>query len=460
MPKGIIKITGGISGTSLILMVGATLALYLIMEVLEIYLTYSSVFEWWYSKENNPHGVYGSQFNIWHTLAFFHGSSLLYMIHGLFLSESQQLSPGGTQFVANALFPYMTFTMDGRQQNIMTPRQLTKTLQLTSQDGDAPYDAWWLSNRRYFFENLPDSPSGPSYLTFTKQQKTGGPFDKGGTDKGTWWDFIPQTITAPGTPAHGKFGIYPEFQKVLDWQGVLQLWANGWAVQGGVSTWPKVNGYKWFYWYKNEAGPSPQWSLQATPGVNGTLDHWFGSARNPANFLGRYAIPPNADFVQAFIQGTASYGGVNIDPSAFQNLINPNAVSGGWLGLIRGAGDISFDDLNTLVFKDAEIDRIVKNPVCAERSSGHRIAGGFMGFISSFLPMLAMAVMVFATGGAAAPAAIAEGAAEEAGAASAAKVAAGGIGLCGVGMGALGAVKGAAGTSTCSCAARSCNDSE
>ena len=116
-------------------------------------------------------------------------------------------------------------------------------------------------------------------------------------------------------------------------------------------------------------------------------------------------INPDCPLIVYFVSGTYSVNGMVVDAVAFENLLEPfGPNAGGWLGYMRGMGDVSPDEYKKYIRTRVDSQPIPSPPPC-----GNKGWKGFLSFASSALPLLGFALAAETGGLAIAVAAIAAG---------------------------------------------------
>ena len=118
--------------TGLLLVIG--FCLFLLSQLITIRVSYDSIFKWW--EAENPKGKYSAYMSMWRTLAYFHGSKMLFSLMAAFSPTRATLTDAHYRFITSYLFPFMRFEIDGQQSGILSGDALCSSVLLTSQSQD------------------------------------------------------------------------------------------------------------------------------------------------------------------------------------------------------------------------------------------------------------------------------------------------------------------------------------
>ena len=198
------------------------------------------------------------------------------------------------------------------------------------------------------------------------------------------------------------------------WAGLIIEWLNGTDTasekhcqSGCTNGFPRADDSSAlnFYWVSGEHGVDiiENKSTKSQAGqapIDKKYKIWFGTDDSGAlgnppgdNWISRMGLPFNSPLVVGFVNNKFTIAGVQMDPTAFSNLVGgvSGGVAGGWVGFCQGRGEVSADELWNFLSTAAEWEPTPSPPPCKKSA-----AGGVLGFMG---PMMGAGLFAVATGG-------------------------------------------------------------
>ena len=327
----------------------AILAVFAIQSAFTLWYLNRDVIAWW--QKGAALKTYNRYMSIWLVLSQGQGSVILTAILRIFYSPSAPLTTGQMVFMRQKLLVLRRYVdpKTQMQKGILTPSQLCDSILLYTDDQDDAFDAWLKAHpsrktgprlhRVTDFDLAFDAPTNtnPDGVTFTDYTGHAQPLKKGGTD----------------------YGVFPGIDpnNFANWKGCIQAWANGGLM---AKRGDRKSFYMWTFntGFVEDAGAD----MLVLKDVNNVNDEsaWWDATSQPDNVFARYGILFNSPLIIAFINQKAYFSGVNyhFDAQAFNNLVGAAKSgddAGGWVGLLKGFGDKSEDEFQSLCFRSVDM---------------------------------------------------------------------------------------------------------
>ena len=336
-------------GVKLFIYFLAFIVLYTISQIIMIRTVYKPLFDWW---ANNGGDKYNNQINLFNVVSAYY-SRYLYYLSLLRTTPVGALTLSQTNFLMGDLFPYQTWvTSDGKANGCLTPRAVCESIKPAPGQGDAIFDDWF--SKLAIINDEPQDYN--SKLIYDS-------------------DGIPQK-----DPKTGKYGVYPSSKDFVSWKGLISEWLG--------------DGWKWEI--RKDGDSAFEVPVPKDGSIDNNLASWYsGDVGRGDNFLARMGINPDCPLIVYFVNGTYSVNGMVVDAVAFENLLEPfGPNAGGWLGYMRGMGDVSPDDYKKYVRTRVDSQPIPKPAPC-EGKTGK----GVLAFFASAAPLIGFAVSTGGIGG-------------------------------------------------------------
>ena len=362
--------------TTVIVMIFWGLVIYLVAQTAMLYLDNPAIIKWW-QDGTGVDKTYNQHFSIWLTLCAGQRSLLLYGVMSLFLPQTVQMTIAQKIFITGTLFKSIRYVQNGLQYGIMLPKHLCETVLLSYNDKDDKFNAWYDANKATRIAD-PGDPNNPLYyLKFTSSQVPQG------KNPGVTLTTYKPIYIDDKTP---KYGIYPSPQRlnVEDWKGCIQAWMNG-----GLGS----SEQKWAWGPSKDPNLSILLPMTYGDDVNGSanLTHWFDIEKQPDNVFARYGLKATSPLILYWVNQKSSYDSLQVDTTAFQNLIY-GSPAGGWIGFLSGMGQAaSADNFQDECFAEANTQQVTPPPPSCSPSAkwgGAALGGGIAGL--GMMSMLAM----------------------------------------------------------------------
>lgn len=327
-------------GTRLFIYFLAFIVLYTISQIIMIRTVYKPLFDWW---KRNDGDQYNNQFNLFNVISAYY-SRYLYYLSLLRTTPVGALTLSQTNFLMGDLFTYQTWVgEDGTAHGCLTPRSVCESIKPAPARGDAIFDKW--------FSTASINGEPQDYNSRLMYDNDGKPIEDTDT---------------------GKYGVYPSSKDFPSWKFLISEWlGDGWKWE------LRMDGTSEF------VVPVPK-----DGSIDDNLSHWYaGGVGRGDNFLARMGINPDCPLIVYFVNGTYSVNGMIVDAVAFENLLEPYGPNaGGWLGYMRGMGDVSPDD-----YKKYIRTRVDSQPIPPPIPCTGKAGKGAMAFFSTALPLLGFA---------------------------------------------------------------------
>ena len=300
------------SGTKIIIIIVVSFIVWLVTSYIMIRINYKPQFDWWITNGGTN---YDEKFNLF-ALCTANYSTPLYYISKLFANPLNQLNIAQTSFVIGQLLPHIRYELDGKQYGLLTPKSLCETVKISRQDNDDTFNYWFdhsKKNGKFMKEDIvlkytPDSPV------------------KNGAGRDTY--------TYSLVDSGDNYGVYPGPTDQPSWCGLILEWL------GDKGEWVMEKSEQ-----DNMLRPIPKIGLQ------NSLGKWFANGGRGDNFLARMNILPDCPLVLFFCNNYYIVQGVKVDSQAFTNLLSPaGSLAGGWVGFLRGASSLDYDDYVSLLY--------------------------------------------------------------------------------------------------------------
>ena len=323
-----------------------------------MYIKYKGLIDWWNIGLKLDTSVdYGTLLNFKSTI-WGYNSTILYYLSIFNSAPQSDLTLTQSWFLWSELMPYWTSTdmSTGIRSGCLTPRSLVISIKPYPFTGDGIFDDWYSSQKGIQIS---------INLTFDEND-----------------DVVKDD--------NNQFGVYPATTDFNSWSLLITKWlGRGWSI--ATDSKDGSSDLNVFVYEPND-----------NDGETNSLKYWYksnnGEDPSPDNFLARMGIGPNSPLVIYCINGKYSVNGMEVDTTAFQNLLERTGfAAGGWVAYMKGMGDdTSFDRYKSYIKSIVDVQLAIDMPVCTPRKNAGR---GWLAGLASALPMFAFAVGSIATGG-------------------------------------------------------------
>lgn len=324
---------------------------YLLVQYVNIRLSYKPIFDWW---KNNNGSAYSAYFNLF-TVVSSNYSTVWYYLSKLQGGPLNQLNIDQIRFMIAQIFPYMTYIDDQNvQQGLITPRSICQSVKLSSIDNDALFSEWLKTATKNTYPVTEGAP-----LVYHQNPGINGTYT--------------YTLVPNIAPYENTFGVYPTTKDYPSWSALILEWLGpGWIMTSDAD---------------GILHPT------SDPAMTNSLAVWFmnkGKGRGD-NFLARMGILPDTPLVTYFCNNRNSVDGMVVDDIAFENLLEPiGSVAGGWVGFLNGSSHSNYDDYVRIIRSSTDFPVPISPTSCQQSNAVKGIASGATTFVG-------IAVMSFAT---------------------------------------------------------------
>jgi hypothetical protein len=373
----------------LIMVITAVIGITFLTKRIILIMKYKGDFDWWNTREGDK---YSSKMNMTYLLSGY-SDLFLYHIYDTFTTPHKKLTNAQSDFIVSNLLPYqLMMNSDGSYQGVLTPRSLTMSILPERGGSDKIYNRW--------VENSPDEfTEYPTIGDTEGWKKLIMTWLNGNVDHGWYW--CKQSAGSNSSnasnlwvPTHNSsWGKCPDSSGHTDLNSncmdqntetaMCECGTNTKKCEDGqdavVNTDDMYN--SWFAEYYTDGAFGPE------------------SVGRPDNIFARMNIRPNDPLIVYFVNNLWTAGGTYVDANAFKRAVGVGneIVTGGWLGMLQGMGDLkSSDDYANYIWTTVESNYVnpIDYTVCETDT-----AGGWFGGLGGLLSGVAIATM-FLSGGA------------------------------------------------------------
>lgn len=371
------------TGLKIFLLLTLVFAVFVILKVITIRLKYKPTFDWWNTftsdtYNNGPSLVnYKKRFNLFNMLSSYE-NRIIYSLSSIRVPPSNKTTVQQQNYIFGDIMPYATYNDENQvQQGCLTPRALCESIKPSYNCGDSTFDQY-IEARQI---NVSGVPLDLSNVNLGKTDPSDGDFktNSAAQYKNIFDEYNKQI-------SEGSY-IYPSDTDTSSWARLIILWlGEGWCLQtvmDGTSSFllptptPDNPG--------NLLQDGGWYNFKTETDADGNIN----TTSNPTNFLARMGIGPQSPVITYFCNGTYSINGMKVDPYAFQNLLGGHGSNpGGWVGFVKGMGDLSYDEYANYV--RSRVDYQLIPPPPPPCNGGQKGLAGFFGALSAFAPLAMM----------------------------------------------------------------------